>query len=45
MKMYTKQRLVLGLLLFGLVLSVAVNAPVATLYATQNVPTDLGSGD
>jgi len=40
--MYTKQRLVLGLLLFGLVLSVAVNAPVATLYATQNVPTDLG---
>jgi len=42
MKMYTKQRLVLGLLLFGLVLSVAVNAPVATLYATQNVPTDLG---
>jgi DMSO/TMAO reductase YedYZ molybdopterin-dependent catalytic subunit len=40
--MHTKQRLVPGLLLLGLVLSVAVNAPVATLHATQNVPTDLG---
>ena len=40
--MYTKQNLVVSLLLFGLVLSIAINAPVATLYATQTAPNDLG---
>ena len=40
--MHTKQNLVTVLLLTGIVLSVAVNLPIATLYATETDPTDLG---
>jgi len=40
--MHTKQHLVTVLLLTGIVLSVAVNLPIATLYATETDPTDLG---
>jgi len=40
--MHTKQHLVTVLLLIGIVLSVAVNLPIATLYATETEPTDLG---
>jgi DMSO/TMAO reductase YedYZ molybdopterin-dependent catalytic subunit len=41
-KMHTKRRLVTVLLIIGIVLSVAVNLPIATLYATDTEPTDLG---
>jgi DMSO/TMAO reductase YedYZ molybdopterin-dependent catalytic subunit len=41
--MHTKQHLVKVLLLIGIVLSVAVNLPIATLYATDTDPTDLGA--
>jgi len=40
-EMHTKQSLVTALLL-GIILAVAVNVPVAPLYATETEPTDLG---
>jgi DMSO/TMAO reductase YedYZ molybdopterin-dependent catalytic subunit len=40
--MYLKHRLILALLIFGIILSVAVNTQIGTLYATDTEPTDLG---
>ena len=38
----TKQQLVTALTLIGIILSIAISAPIATLYATETEPTDLG---
>lgn len=37
-----KHRLILALLIFGIILSVAVNTQIGTSYATDTEPTDLG---
>jgi len=39
--MHTKQRLVTTTLIIGIILSIAINAPIATLYATETEPTEL----
>ena len=37
-----KHRLIIALLISGIILSVAVNVPIGTLYSTETEPTDLG---